>query len=162
MGTAESLPRRETRAPQAWHLTQASLAALSLEPMHPVASASYSALAGLRPLPAHSPTPGWRGPPFSCSASSLPCDPSDVAQAWDLRSWGASLLQSPLGPERRQNACASSCQELMARHLFLFSVQGAPLQGGGVGVCWLHHAHRGVLQEQGRVLGSGEEDAQLT
>lgn len=32
---------------------------------------------------------------------------------------------------------------------FLFSVQGAPLQSGGVGIRWLHHAHRGVLQEQG-------------
>lgn len=134
----------------------------SVEPMRPVASAGYSALAGLRPLPTHSPTPGWQGCSFSCSASSLPWDPSDVDQAWDLHSWGAGLLQSPLSPERRQNACASCCRELTAHHLFLFSVQGAPLQGGGVGLCWLHHAHRGVLQEQGRVLGSGEEAAQLT
>ena len=133
-----------------------------VEPMRPVASASYSASAGLWPLPTHSPTPGWWGSPFSYSASSLPWDPSDVDLAWDLCSWGAGLLQNPLSPERRQNACASCCWVLMAHHLFLFSVQGAPLQGGGVGVCWLHHAYRGVLQEQGRVLGSGGEDAQLT
>lgn len=36
---------------------------------------------------------------------------------------------------------------------FLFSVQGAPLQSGGVGLRWLHHAHRGVLQKQGRIPG---------
>lgn len=35
----------------------------------------------------------------------------------------------------------------------LCSVQGAPLQSGGIGLCRLHHAHRSVLQKQGERLG---------
>lgn len=156
MGTAESLPCRETRAPQAWHLAQASLAALSWLNPHaqwPMPATLPQLVSG--PFPHTLPPQGGRGPLSPVLLLLSPWDPSDVDQAWDLCSWGAGLLQNPLSPERRQNACASSCWVLMARHLSLFSVQGAPLQGGGVGVCWLHHAHRGVLQEQGRVLGSG-------
>lgn len=40
---------------------------------------------------------------------------------------------------------------------FLFSVQGTPLQSGGVGLRGLHHAHRGVLQKQGRIPGQPRE-----
>lgn len=44
---------------------------------------------------------------------------------------------------------------------FIFSVQGAPLQSRGVGVRWLHHAHRGALQKQGRIPEGSRQVASL-
>lgn len=133
----------------------------SVEPMRPVASAGYSALAGLRlPFP-HTLPPQGGGGALSPVLLLLSLGPSDVDQVWDLRP-GELASAEPTEPREEAECMCFCCRELGWHIICFFSVcKEPPLQGGGAG-CWLHHAHRGVLQEQGRVLGSGEGAAQLT
>lgn len=109
-----------------------------------MAGAGCAAVAGLVPLPQRSPTLAPRGHLSPAPLLLFLLTPLTWNRAWGFPRWGSWPPSTDSG------------------FPFLFSVQGAPLQSGGVGLRRLHHAHRGVLQEQGRSPGSGKEDAQLT